>query len=103
MQGNDQLRNRWASKEDYWFHLDGLKSTHAILKLERPTLPTQDQLSMAASIVARFSHFIDDWIPIIYTQVKNLKGVSGSPGMVIYKKEKHLRCLKVNLDTLLKD
>ena len=102
-QGNDQLRNKWASKEDYWLHLDGIKSTHVVIKVQdRPVLDSEN-LNLGASIVAHFSHFNDDWIPIIYTQVKNLKGVSGAPGMVIYKKEKHLRCPRVNLDHLLKD
>lgn len=89
--GNDQLRNKWASKEDVWVHLDGLKSSHGVIKLNQ-TILDANHLNLAASIVAYFSHFKSDWIPIIYTQVKNLKGVTGSPGMVIYKKEKHLQC-----------
>lgn len=102
-QGNDQLRNKWASKDDYWLHLDGHKSSHAIIKVPNNQVVTAETLNLAASIVAHFSHFNDDWIPIIHTQVKNLKGVSGAAGMVIYKKEKHLRCPKINLDHLIKD
>lgn len=102
-QGNDQLRNKWASKEDHWIHLDGHKSSHAIIKVPNNQVITAESLNMAASIVAHFSHFNDEWIPIIHTQVKNLKGVSGAAGMVIYKKEKHLRCPKINLDHLIKD
>ncbi len=100
-QGNDQLRNKWASKEDFWIHLDGLKSAHAIIKPLGQAIPTPEIINVGASIVAHFSHFNDDWIPIIYTQVKNLKGVTGAAGMVTYKKEKHLRCPRVNLDHLL--
>ncbi|HXH31701.1 MAG TPA: NFACT RNA binding domain-containing protein [Bacteriovoracaceae bacterium] len=100
-QGNDQLRSKWASKEDFWIHLDGLKSAHVIIKPQNQLLPTTEVINLAASIVAHFSHFTDDWIPIIYTQVKNLKGVSGAAGMVTYKKEKHLRCPRVNLDHML--
>lgn len=102
-QGNDQLRNKWASKEDHWIHLDGLKSTHVIVKMLNQGTITPDVLNIGASIVAHFSHFNDDWIPVIHTQVKNLKGVSGAAGMVIYKKEKHLRCPRVNLDNVIKD
>jgi predicted ribosome quality control (RQC) complex YloA/Tae2 family protein len=100
-QGNDQLRNSWANKEDHWLHLDGNKSSHAIIKLLNQSALTPDVLNVGATIVAHFSHFQDQWIPIIHTQVKNLKGVSGAAGMVIYKKEKHLRCLKVNIDQLI--
>lgn len=101
--GNDQLRNKWASKEDLWLHMDGLKSAHAIIKLQGADAPTAEIINLGASIVAYFSHFNDDWIPIIYTHVKNLKGVTGSPGMVIYKKEKHLRCPRIANAEWLKD
>lgn len=102
-QGNDQLRSKWASKDDHWIHLDGHKSTHVIIKMLNNLPLTPDILNIGASIVAHFSHFNDDWIPIIHTQVKNLKGVTGASGMVIYKKEKHLRCPKVNVDELVKE
>jgi predicted ribosome quality control (RQC) complex YloA/Tae2 family protein len=101
--GNDQLRNKWASKTDHWIHLDGAPSTHVIVKLAPSETLNPDLLNVAASIVAHFSHFNGDWVPIIHTQVKNLKGVSGAPGMVIYKKEKHLRCPRVSLDGDIED
>jgi len=101
--GNDQLRNKWANKEDYWFHLDGYKSSHLILKVPSGQKFSISETNMAASILAHFSHFSGDWIPVIYTQVKYLKGVSGASGMVIYKKEKHLQCQRVSLDHVLKD
>lgn len=101
--GNDQLRNKWAGKEDIWVHLDGQKSTHVIVKVPSNKTLNADMLNIAATIVAHFSHFNDSWVPIIYTAVKNLKGVSGTAGMVIYKKEKHLRCQKVHLDQWLKE
>jgi predicted ribosome quality control (RQC) complex YloA/Tae2 family protein len=101
--GNDQLRNKWSHKEDWWLHLDGMKSSHAIVKLKNAGPIESEILHLAASILAQFSHFQDQWIPIIFTQVKNLKGVSGAPGMVIYKKEKHLRCPQVHSEEWLKD
>lgn len=94
-QGNDQLRSKWAGKEDYWLHLDEAKSSHVVIKLPQGKAMEPEVLNTGASILAHFSHFTSDWIPIIYTQVKNLKGVSGAPGMVIYKKEKHIRCPRI--------
>lgn len=101
--GNDQLRSRWGSKEDLWLHLDGAKSAHAIIKMAKPGLPPPEALDLAASIVAYFSHISGDWISVIYTQVKNLKGVTGAAGMVIYKKEKHLQCRKIDPAEWLKE
>jgi predicted ribosome quality control (RQC) complex YloA/Tae2 family protein len=100
--GNDQLRSRWAKKEDIWFHLDGLKSAHIIVKLLDRSLDSEI-INTAASILAHFSHFNGEWIPVVYTQVKNLKGVTGAQGMVIYKKEKHLNCPKIDIDQWLKE
>lgn len=99
--GNDQLRSKWASKEDLWLHLDGIKSSHVIIKASNNQSINPEALNVGASILAHFSHFYDDWIPIVYTQVKNLKGVTGSAGMVIYKKEKHLRCPRISLESVL--
>jgi predicted ribosome quality control (RQC) complex YloA/Tae2 family protein len=101
--GNDQLRNKWASKEDNWLHLDGSKSAHVIIKLNNLGPLSSEVLNLGASILAYFSHFNEEWIPIIYTQVKNLKGVTGASGMVIYKKEKHLRCPRVETAVWLKE
>lgn len=100
--GNDQLRSKWAGKEDTWLHLDGLKSSHVIIKMPSG-IPGSLEINLAASILARFSHFQGDWAPVIYTQVKNLKGVSGVPGMVTYKKEKHLRCPLVDITSLIEE
>ncbi len=100
--GNDQLRSKWAGKDDTWLHLDGLKSAHVIIKMKNG-LPGNEELNIAASILARFSHFQGDWVPVIFTQVKNLKGVSGVPGMVTYKKEKHLRCPVVDISSFVED
>jgi predicted ribosome quality control (RQC) complex YloA/Tae2 family protein len=102
-QGNDQLRNQWANKEDTWIHLDGLKSAHVIIKLLNNSPLEPNILNLAASILAQFSHFNDDWIPILFTPVKNLKGVTGAPGMVTYKKEKHLRCQKLDVEQEFKE
>jgi len=96
-QGNDHLRNSWGNKDDYWIHLDGYESAHAIIKKQHQLPPSQDEIELAATILAIQSGFSAQKIPILFTQVKNLKGVSGKPGMVIYKKEKRLVCLRIDL------
>lgn len=102
-QGNDQLRAKWANKDDFWFHLDGQKSAHVVVKLTGTSGLDTETINLAASILAYFSHFNGDWIPVIYTQVKNLKGVTGAPGMVTYKKEKHLNCPRIDISHCLKE
>jgi len=102
-QGNDSLRSDWGNKDDYWVHLDGRKSAHVIIKLINNQPLESAILDKAATLLADYSDHKDQWIPIIYTQVKNLKGVTGAPGMVIYKKEKHISCLRQELSPLFKD
>ena len=87
--GNDQIRSQWARKEDYWFHLDGLPSSHLILKLSKVTLDFEIMGALGSALRDQGGLDILE-IPLIYTQVKNLKGVKGASGKVIYKKEKHI-------------
>lgn len=93
-EGNDILRSRWANKSDIWVHLDGITSAHVIIKGENAT--NIENIRIAASIVADGSNYNGEQIPIIYTQVKDLKGVKGASGLVTYKKEKHLKISKIN-------
>jgi predicted ribosome quality control (RQC) complex YloA/Tae2 family protein len=85
--GNDQMRKEWANKDDLWFHVDGEKSAHIIVK--KYNLPFEN---LCEEIAREFAKDLkSNEINLIYTQVKNLKGVKGIRGMVNYKKEKHLR------------
>lgn len=88
-QANDQLRSEWAKKNDIWFHLDGDKSPHIIIKGD--SIEMNNQLfTIVGSALLKYSGF--DYLDanLIYTPVKNLKGVKGTPGKVIYKKEKRI-------------
>lgn len=99
--GNDQLRSQWASKSDIWFHLEGEKSAHAIYKSDSQEILNPSKLNLIASIVMEFSGLNGDSCDIVYCQVKNLKGVKGAPGKVIYKKEKRFRAVKTNWKSFL--
>lgn len=90
--GNDQLRSEWAKKSDYWFHLDGDKSPHIIIKLKDLSL-TENVFTVVASAMISYSKMDYREANLIYTQVKNLKGVKGASGKVTYKKEKRIRVL----------
>lgn len=89
-QGNDYLRKEWGSKEDWWLHLDSDVSPHLVVKLEQEHL-TPELLSILGSAILDKSKKESSEINLIYTQLKNLKGVKGSPGLVTYKKEKRIR------------
>lgn len=87
--GNDEIRSSWASKNDFWFHLDGRESAHVILKISNISELTFEILDlMGTFLAAKSGHENIDQIPIMYTQVKNLKGIKGRAGAVNFKKEK---------------
>jgi predicted ribosome quality control (RQC) complex YloA/Tae2 family protein len=94
-QGNDELRSIYASKEDWWLHLDQRESAHLVIKSDWHLL-SQQEMQVLVSALAEYSKIAvepDQLIPIIFTQVKYLKGVKGRSGLVIYKKEKHMSVL----------
>lgn len=90
-QGNDDLR-KWASKHDIWVHSADGTSAHAIVKLNDQS-KMQESLEQAAKLIRdkSFPNFSE--LDIIYTKVSDLKPVKGTPGLVRYKKEKHMRIL----------
>jgi hypothetical protein len=89
---NDFIRSE-ASKEHYWFHVENYTGCHCILKTDDFSLLTLEALSAIASMMRDFSKLKILEIPILYTQVKNVKGLKGVKGQVLVKKAKHLRCL----------
>lgn len=90
--GNDQLRKVWATGEDWWVHVAHGTSAHAIIKLARVGQPSVQQIQQAALLIAKHSGSTASQIEVIITTVKNLRGVTGAPGMVTYKKHKTLLC-----------
>lgn len=86
---NDFIRKEKASRDDTWLHLENHKSGHLIIKASMSELLPEDIVILASAIVELNSIDLLE-IPIIYTRVRFLKGVKGAPGMVNYKKEKHI-------------
>ena len=86
---SDQIRKEIAKKEDWWLHLDGHKSGHMFLK-SNDIVPNPIDLGILGSAMVELNGLSLTEIPLIFTKVKNLKGVKGVAGMVNYKKEKHM-------------
>lgn len=88
---NDQLRVNWCKKEDWWFHIEGVSSAHAYLKVKKSISLDFELISLIGSALKDLSRFQGQEVPLIYTQVKNLKGVKGKRGSVLFKKQKQIR------------
>jgi predicted ribosome quality control (RQC) complex YloA/Tae2 family protein len=87
---NDWIRSNWAKKNDMWFHIDGETSSHIFLKNPKDIKLDHNLLQLIGSILKEYSRFSGEQIPLLFTQAKNLKSVKGSPGKVIFKKEKRM-------------
>lgn len=90
--GNDQLRNKWGADEDWWVHAAHSTSAHAVIKANKSDVLDLGRLKEAARVIAKQSGITSGYLEIVYTQLKNVRGVTGTPGMVTYKKEKRLLC-----------
>ncbi len=84
---NDYLRNKWGNKSDIWIHLDGYKGPHVVVKGEQLS---SEQLQIIGSMIRDFSQLLILKVPILYTQLKNIKGIAGRQGAVTYKKTRFL-------------
>lgn len=92
---NDYIRSQ-AHKEHYWFHIENYPGSHCILKTDDFSQFKMEDLEAIASLLRDYSKLSITEIPVLYSQIKNIKGMKGVKGEVIVKKPKHLRCLYKN-------
>lgn len=87
---NDALRSKWAAKENLWFHLGGRSSCHVVLKVENISKLSTENIAVIGSILVGYSKLDINEITIVYSMVKDVKGVKGEPGKVLIKRPKYI-------------
>lgn len=92
---NDYIRTQ-AHKEHYWFHVENYPGSHCIIKTDDFSQLGIIELESIASLLRDYSKLNITEIPVLYSQLKNIKGMKGVKGEVIVKKPKHLRCVYRN-------
>ncbi|MBC7430101.1 MAG: hypothetical protein H7336_15910 [Bacteriovorax sp.] len=90
-ESNDWLRSQ-GSKDHYWFHIEDYPGAHCLVKSDDIGLLNGEDLSAIASMLRDYSQLEITVIPVMYSQLKNVKGLKGAQGKVIVKKAKYLRC-----------
>ena len=87
---NDYLTNKFARKNDIWFHTKDIHGSHVILKKNPGELIPENILFEAAKLAATHSKAKDSSnIPVDYCEVKYVKKIPGNkPGLVIYSNNK---------------
>lgn len=89
--GNDYLRREWASKDDWWFHMEGERSAHLVIKTQNLSDITDELFEIIGSMIKDYSSSSFAEIPLIFAQVKNLKGIKGAKGSVTISKPRYRR------------
>ena len=87
---NDYLTNKFASKNDLWFHTKEIHGSHVILKTNPNETIPKNIIYEAAKLAAIHSKAKGSSnIPIDYCLVQYVKKLPGNkPGLVIYKNNK---------------
>jgi predicted ribosome quality control (RQC) complex YloA/Tae2 family protein len=88
---NDYLTFVFARPDDLWFHAEGVRGSHVILRREgRRSKPSRRCIEEAASAAAYFSKArTSQTVPVIYTEKKYVrKPRKAKPGMALYSNEK---------------
>lgn len=88
---NDAIRSQ-AAKDHWWFHIDQYTGSHLILKTDDLSQLTQDDYRALGSFLRDQSKLSIDSIPLMFSQVKHVKGIKGVQGKVTVSKPKYLQC-----------
>lgn len=94
-ESNDWLRSQ-SAKDHYWFHIENYPGAHCLIKNDDISLLSGEDLSAIASMLRDYSQLEITEIPVIYSQLKNVKGLKGAQGKVLIKKPRYLRCNYIN-------
>lgn len=88
---NDELTLKIASKDDYWFHTQGIHGSHVILKTEGKEVD-ENTIFQCAKLATKHSKAkLSSNVPVDYCLVKFVKKPnSAKPGMVVYTNYKTL-------------
>lgn len=88
---NDELTLKIASKDDYWFHTQGIHGSHVILKTEGKEVDENTIFQCAKLAVKHSKAKLSSNVPVDYCLVKFVKKPnSAKPGMVVYTNYKTL-------------
>lgn len=87
---NDYLTNKFANKNDIWFHTKEIHGSHVILKANPNEQVPENIIYEAAKLAANHSKAKSSSnIPVDYCLVQYVKKVPGNkPGLVIYRNNK---------------
>ena len=87
---NDYLTNKFAKKDDLWFHTKDIHGSHVILKTNPNEIIPESIIYESAKLAVKHSKAKSSSnVPVDYCKVAFVKRIPGNkPGLVIYKNNK---------------
>ena len=84
---NDYLTNKFAKKDDLWFHAKEIHGSHVILKINKNEKVPENIIYEAAKLAVKHSKAKESSnVPVDYCKVAFVKKIPGNkPGLVTYK------------------
>jgi hypothetical protein len=97
-ESNDWLRSHGSkeSKDHLWFHIEGYPGAHCLINTSEISQISGLEMSAIGSMLRDYSKLKITVIPLIFSQLKNIKGLKGEQGKVLVNKAKHLQCNYMN-------
>ena len=89
---NDYLTNKFAKKDDIWFHTKDIHGSHVILKTNPNEVVPENIIYEVAKLAAKHSKAKNSSnVPVDYCKVFFVKKIPGNkPGLVIYRNNETL-------------
>ena len=84
---NNYLTLKFASKNDIWFHVQGLQGSHVVLKVNNPDEEISESVLFECAKLAKENSKATTSlnVPVDYCKIKFVKKIPGAkPGMVNY-------------------
>lgn len=90
--GNDFLRNSFGNPKDSWFHLEGERSCHLVIKLELKDIE-QSVMELIGSVIRDVTKYKGTEVNLVASKLADIRGVSGRSGAVTMKKPYYFKVL----------
>ncbi len=93
--GNRRLTFNVAKGDDFWMHVRGTPGAHVVIKVARDKTPDLSLLLAAAQLALAASGITNGTAADVqYTRVRNVRAVTGKPGLVTVHDERVLRVIR---------
>lgn len=90
---NDYIRKYWAKGDDLWIHLENITGPHLIVKQINHEDMTEEIFRLLGSCLRDYAKIDLEEIPMVFSQVKHIKGMKGHAGSVLIRRPRYRKII----------